>query len=153
VLPRYDLTSWTCDAFGCYYAAFTNSYGYLELPPNAAQMNFNGVRLHGTLPPDSGSSFSQRCYVDLRTDAATWECISLAGFPIDVTWEPTGETDVINGLRVFEIGSVTVRIAGHSSFALASASGSILDQPVYDEEFSYIAADGGSTLRVEITPR
>jgi hypothetical protein len=141
---RYDLSSWVCRDYGCFYGVFTNSVGNIELQPNDAQMTINGVRLHATIPPNNGGTYSERCVVDLRVEPQSLDCSSLEGYSIDVAWEPTGESEVINGLQVYEHPTVTYRIAGQEVVELAYVSGMFLGEPLYSVSDAIIFSSHGS---------
>jgi hypothetical protein len=144
-----DPTSLTLGPWGYYYAAGYADYAYGELARGAAQLSSEQAQLRATVPANSDTFYSERCYYDHRIGSR--ECVSLEGETIDVSWQATGETDVVNGQQELEMGEITLVISGRSTFSLAHATGSLVGTPLTNEVFTYLSSDRGNGVWIDTT--
>jgi hypothetical protein len=147
---KQDPDSLTLGPYGYYYAAGYSDYASGELPPGSAHVTTNGARLQATVPANSDTFYSERCYYDARISYRA--CSSLEGYPLDLTWTSTGEVEVETGINELDMGSITLRRAGRYAFTLAHTTGTLVDAPIHNEIDSYITSDAGNGVWIELSP-
>ena len=134
--------------YGYYYAKSSGDFIQGSLPPGAVQASGNNAQLHATLPANSDTFFSQHCEGDDRIGYHA--CKSLEGQTIDVEWQSTGEMDVVNGIWELDFGSITFRIMGRSTMAVAHATGTVAGEPLRNEAYSAVMADRGAGVWLSV---
>ncbi len=142
-----DPSSLTLGPWGYYYAAGYADYAYGEIPIADLQVSTTHARLRATVPANSDTFYSERCFYDHRSGIS--DCRSHEGATIDVTWEATGEQDVEAGPREFDLGTSTLVLTGRTTFSLANATGTLVGQPLMNELFTYLTSDHGAAMWVE----
>ncbi|HEY5933968.1 MAG TPA: hypothetical protein VIU61_05020 [Kofleriaceae bacterium] len=145
-----DPTSLHLGPYGYYYAAGYSDYAYGELPPGSAQVSSEQAQLSATIPANSDTFYSERCYSDDRIGYR--ECVALEGETIDIRWQTTGETEAVNGRQEIDMGEITLIISGRTTFTLAHATGTLVGAPLTNEMFTYVTSNRGHGAWIETSP-
>ncbi len=145
-----DPASLTPGPYGDYYAAGYFDYAYGVIPQSEAMAQAPTARVRMTVPVNSDTFFSERCYYDFRV-GTSYSCTALDGQTIAIDWTADGPLQTTTGRTEIPMGDDLVFvIEGRSTFANALATGNLLDKTVDASAQSYITTDRGAGAYIEL---